>query len=61
MLISLVIATSMLAVGLLVWRLLQRQEVDDEELKRMFEADDRRAKAARERTARGRQDDQSGS
>lgn len=54
--ISLAIAISMTAVGILVWRALQRQEAGDDALQRRFDADDRRAKAARERTARGRRD-----
>lgn len=55
MLISIAISVSMIAVGVLVWRVLQRRESGDTELQRRFQADDRRAKAARERTARERQ------
>ncbi len=54
--ISIGVSISMIAVGVLVWRLLKRQEADDPKLKRLFDADDRRAKAARERTARGRRE-----
>lgn len=53
-LISTAIAISMVAIGILVWRTLQRQEKGDAALKRTLDADDRRAKAARERSARER-------
>jgi len=53
MLISTLIAISMIAVGVLAWRALKRQEAGDTRLKRRLEADDRRAKAARDRIARG--------
>ncbi|MBX3355630.1 MAG: hypothetical protein KF724_08030 [Phycisphaeraceae bacterium] len=52
MFISTLIAISMVAVGILVWRALRRQEEGDTVLQRRFKADDRRAKAARERTSR---------
>ena len=53
MLYSTLIAISMIAIGVLAWRALKRQEAGDVQLKRRLDADDRRAKAARERTARG--------
>jgi len=53
--ISIGITVGMLAIGVVVWRYLQRREAADPELQRRFQADDRRAKAARERTARERQ------
>lgn len=53
MLVSTMIAVSMIAVGVLVWRFLQKQEKGDTTLQRRFDADDRRAKAGRDRAARG--------
>jgi uncharacterized membrane protein len=53
MLYSTLIAISMIAVGIMAWRAIKRQEAGDADLKRRLDADDRRAKAARERTARG--------
>jgi len=52
MLYSTIIAISMIAIGVLVWRVLQRQESGDMKLKRRLDADDRRAKAARDRVSR---------
>ena len=43
---------SMLALGWLVWRTVQRQEANDEAFQEMLEKDDRRARAGRERLVR---------
>lgn len=53
MLVSTLIAASMISVGVLVWRFLQKQEKGDAKLQRRLDADDRRAKAGRDRAARG--------
>lgn len=54
--ISILISTSMIALGVLAWRVIQRREAGDPELERRWRADERRAKAARERSARERRE-----
>ncbi|MFO0893620.1 MAG: hypothetical protein U0574_01525 [Phycisphaerales bacterium] len=50
---SLVIATSMLLLGLVVWKTLAKQEENDPKLRRELDADDRRARMGRARQSRG--------
>jgi hypothetical protein len=47
---------SMAAVGVLIWRLVQNQEVNDPRFESKLKADERRAKANRSRAAELRHD-----